>query len=98
MDPESKRLLEQNLTLAKENNHMLRAMRRNMWYGIIWRVIVWTVFILLPLYFYQEYLSPTVQRFQSFGSGNATTTSGGMFGFPSFAEIQKLLDSYQTKQ
>ena len=34
-----KGLLEETLALAKENNKMLKAMRRNAWIGLIWRII-----------------------------------------------------------
>ncbi|HUQ30114.1 MAG TPA: hypothetical protein VM103_01190 [Candidatus Paceibacterota bacterium] len=97
MTPEEKKLLEETLSLSRENNRMLHALRRSAWIGFIWKVLLWAGFILVPLYLYQQYLGPIFQKFQAFAPGSATTTQPGVFGFPSFAEIQKLIDSYQTK-
>ena len=57
MDPDVKRLLEENLALAKDNRKMLRAMRREAWAGFIFKAIVWVVIVLVPLYFLQPYLN-----------------------------------------
>ena len=45
MDPESKKLLEETLALAKDNNDMLRSMRRSMRIQRIMSVVYW-VFII----------------------------------------------------
>jgi Trk-type K+ transport system membrane component len=93
MDPESKQLLEQTHALAKDNHQMLRAIRRHQWYGVIGTIIVWAIVLALPLYLYQQYLQPFVARF----SAVSGTTTSGPFGFPTSAELQKLLNSFQAK-
>ena len=45
MDPESKKLLEETLTLAQENNKMLHSLQRSMRMARILSVVYW-VFIL----------------------------------------------------
>ncbi len=97
VDPELKQLLAENLELSKQNNKMLRAMRRDAWIGLIWRVIFWAIVFLAPLYFYQNYLAPLVAQYQAaFPEGSSPAP--GLFGLPSFAEIQKLVDSYRSSQ
>ena len=93
MDPEIKRLLEETKALAKDNHQMLRAIRRDQWLGFIGRVIVWIIVLALPLYLYQQYLQPFVSKFSS----AAGATTSGPFGFPTSAELQKLINSFQAK-
>lgn len=99
MEPELKRLLEENLELARQNNRMLRAIRRGTWYSLLWNIIIWAFFIIAPLYAYQQYVAPLVARFQALAPGGAaTTTPSGPFGLPSFAELENLVHSYETKR
>ncbi len=93
MDPELKRLLEENLTLTKENHKILRTMRRSARFGLAFKIILWAVLLLAPLYFYQEYLAPIIGQFQPGGQKGSTNS----FGFPSYADFQKLLEEYRTK-
>ena len=94
MDPEIKRLLEETKALAKDNHQMLRAIRRDQWLGFIGRIIVWVIVFALPLYLYQQYLQPFVSKFSS---ATGVTTSGP-FGFPTSAELQKLINSFKAGQ
>lgn len=50
--------------LARENNRMLHAMRRNAFFGGIFRFIMYAAFLILPIWFYQQYLSATVMEIQ----------------------------------
>jgi len=93
MDPELKRALEEIHVLAKDNHDMLRAIRRDQWLGFIGRIIVWVIVLALPLYLYQQYLQPFVAKF----SAAAGTTTTGIFGLPTSAELQKLMNSFQGK-
>ncbi len=93
MDPELKRELEEIHALAKDNHHMLRAIRRHQWYGFVGKIIIWIVVLALPLYFYQQYLEPLVSQFSAIPGA----TTSGVFGIPTTAELQKLLSSFQGK-
>lgn len=95
MDPELKRQLEEIHALAKDNHQMLRAIRRDQWLGFIGRVIVWIIVLALPLYLYQQYFQPLVSKFYP-TSGTATSSTSGMFGLPTSAEVQKLINSYKA--
>ncbi len=93
MDPELKQTLTEIKALAKDNHDMLKAIRRDQWLGFIGRVLVWVIVLALPLYIYQQYLQPFVQKF----SQTTGVTTTGPFGFPTSAELQKLLSSFQSK-
>lgn len=94
MDPELKRVLDETHALAKDNHRMLRAIRRDQWIGFFGKIIVWVVVLILPLYLYQQYLGPIVSRF-SVLSGIATS-SPSIFGLPTTADLQKLINSYKA--
>ena len=61
MDDLDRTQLEQVLKLAKENNRMLHAMRRNAFLGGLLKVIMWAAFIIIPLWLYMQYLAPIMQ-------------------------------------
>ena len=99
VDPELKHLLEQNLELTKQNNKILRAMRRDVWIGLIFKLIFWAIVFALPVWAYQQYLAPLLKQFEvSAPSGTPMTLSSGWFGLPSFTDLENLIHSYQTKQ
>ncbi len=59
MTPEEKALLENTYNLAKENNELLRALRRTSRWSLAWKIGYWAVIILLSfgaLYFIQPYV------------------------------------------
>jgi hypothetical protein len=93
MDPELKRQLEEIHALAKDNHQMLRAIRRHQWYGVIGTIIFWAVLLITPLYLYQQYLRPYIEKFQA----TTGTTTSGPFGLPTSAEVQNLMNSFQKK-
>jgi len=94
MDPESKRLLEEDLALAKDNHRMLRAIRRDQWLGFISKLIFWAIALALPFYLYQQYLQPLVTKFQE----TTGTSTSSMFVLPTTADLQKLINSYKVGQ
>jgi hypothetical protein len=58
MDDLDRTQVEQILKLAKENNRMLHAMRRNAWIGGIVKLFIWGALFILPLWLYMQYLAP----------------------------------------
>ncbi|HEY4477942.1 MAG TPA: hypothetical protein VJB09_01550 [Candidatus Paceibacterota bacterium] len=79
MDPEAKELLEKTYELEKENNHMLRRLRRAQRYAALMRVAYWFIIIGLGVgafYFIQPYIDAitgsigetksTFEQFKSF--------------------------------
>ena len=62
MDEEFKVLLRKNIELSKENNRLLRKMRRSAIIGNILRIIWWAVIIGLPIYLYFSVFQPYLQE------------------------------------
>ena len=92
MDPELKRTLDEIHALTKDNHRILRAIRREQWIGFISKIVFWAVMLALPVYLYQQYLQPIVAKF----SETSSTTPSGLFGLPTTAELQKLINSYKA--
>lgn len=72
MTPEERELLNKSVTLAEENNTMLRAMRRSQRMASIMRGIYWGFLILSAIgayYFIQPYLGPLLDVYEG-GTGD----------------------------
>ena len=74
---------------------MLRAIRRDQWFSFFSRIIIWVVVLVLPLYLYQQYLGPIIAKFSAVSGVPISGTN--VFGLPTTADIQKLLNSSQRK-
>ncbi|HUX80804.1 MAG TPA: hypothetical protein VMV38_00570 [Candidatus Paceibacterota bacterium] len=92
MDPELKKILEETHALAKDNHKMLRAIRRDQWLGFIGKIIVWAIVLAVPLFLYQRYFEPIISDV----TGTASTTPSGLFGLPTSAETQKLINYFKA--
>lgn len=57
-DDESKRMLREILETSKENNKLLKRMRRAALWGGVLRVIWWAIIIGVPIYLYFSVLQP----------------------------------------
>ena len=86
-------MLEETHALVKDNHRMLRAIRRHQWYSFLTTVVFWLVVFITPFYLYQQYLQPFIAKFSA--TTGAPTT--GLFGLPTSADLQKLLNSFQKK-
>ena len=63
MDEQNKRLLEENLALAKENNQMLKKVLRSQKRGEIMKIVYWLLIIGIAFgafYFVQPYLENVI--------------------------------------
>ena len=60
MQPTDRELLEQTYKIERENNKMLRTMRRNSFVGGIFRLIWYALLLGVPLYAYLTYLQPVI--------------------------------------
>jgi len=80
-------MLEENLQVTEETNRMLREMRRWSRVGIFLRVFIWAALIILPLLLLKPILESLVPAAGGAGSG--------FLGFPTQADLEKALDSYQ---
>jgi hypothetical protein len=89
MDPELKRLLEENLRVAEDTNALLHKMQTEARWGLVAKIILWALVIIVPLFFLQAYLEPYMELLQ--GSTGGEAGGGGI-------DFQKLLDEYQSLQ
>ena len=94
MDPELKRQLEEVHALAKDNHRLLRAMRRHQLIGAFGKIAFWIVILGSSAYWYQTYLQPIVSKF----SGAQGEFTSNLFGIPTTADLQKLINSYKAGQ
>ncbi len=94
MDSDLKQMIEETRALTKDNHRMLRAIRRDQWFGFIGKIIIWVIVLALPLFLYQKYIEPI---FSAFSKTTGVTTSGS-FGLPTSADIEKLINSFKAGQ
>lgn len=48
--------------LTKDNNRMLKAMRRDAFIGGVIKIVIYAVLIFLPIWLYQQIVAPQVDR------------------------------------
>lgn len=92
-EQELRTLLKENLALAKENNEMLKQMRRLGRIAFWAKAIIWTALIILPLLLIgplMSYLSSIVGGVPG-GSGSLLNTT--LFGLPSPEMVNELLQN-----
>ena len=73
-------LLEENLKLTKENNKILRGLRRTQRLGIVFTVFKWLIVISLTLgtyYYLQPFLEQLLQVYS--GLGDFYNSTGSLF-------------------
>ena len=87
------------LRLVRENNRMLHAMRRSSLFGAIFKTFLWIALIVVPLWFYVQYLMPVMesmmQTYQQIQGTNAAAQA--QFGqmSESFQKLQGLFGGGQ---
>ncbi len=94
MDKNLKELLEQNLRLTKENNHLLRSMRRTALYGFIGKILFWIIMLGVPAYLYVSYVSPII--FGNTAQRTATWENIVKTSHLSTQEVQNILTKIST--
>lgn len=80
MEPELRKLLEQNLDLAKENNAMLRKLRNGQKWGRVSRFVYWVVLLGIALGGYY-YIAPYTKMFTKIYNENKELFSGNFSDF-----------------
>jgi len=88
MDEELKQLLQENLEVTRENNDLLKKIRRDAMIGLAVKVVLWLVILGVPIFFVSTYLIPLLER-----TGGA---SAPLFGVPSPEEAQRLIEQYRS--
>ena len=89
MDEELKGLLEENLEVTRENNELLKKIRRDAVIGFAVKILFYLILLGVPIFLISSYLGPLLSRTES-----ATSTT--LFGVPSPAEAQRLIEQYRS--
>jgi hypothetical protein len=63
VDPNSDNLLRETYRLTRENNEILRRMRRSAFFWGFIKFLIYAALLLAPIWFYLTYLNGTVQNF-----------------------------------
>ncbi|OGI96918.1 hypothetical protein A3I25_01140 [Candidatus Nomurabacteria bacterium RIFCSPLOWO2_02_FULL_42_17] len=72
MDAETKKLIEESLELARDNNKILRRMRRGQRISSIFRLFYWLMILGIALgayYYIQPYFSQAQKAYQNISEG-----------------------------
>lgn len=84
---------EEILRLVRENNRMLKSMRRSSLMGAVFKTIMWIVFILVPIWFYVEYVAPVVDSMmQTYSQIKGTNAQAQA----QFGEVSKYLEQLRS--
>src|SRR3990167_8555174 len=97
MNEDLKPLLEENLRIARDNNRMLRAIRRDAWFSLFGKILLWMAVIVVPFYFYAMYFGPLMESVSSLAPGSGVEGKGGLFGLPTPGDLQKLIEQYKVE-
>jgi hypothetical protein len=89
--PNHDELLEKTYALARENNKMLRKMRRAAFWGWVFKIIFWAIFLGVPIWLYFQFFQPVLDEFmgtyaQLQETGNRATVQ--------FEEFRNLFDRF----
>lgn len=89
-------MLRRIYDLAKDNNRMLHAMRRNAFVGGFFRLVLWAVAVFIPLYMYFVYFQPVISELTSSigamkAAGASASAQAGQFG-AQLSNIQELFN------
>jgi len=76
MDDESKGLLKRNLEFARENNKLLKKIRRNGTIANVMRLVWWAFIVGVPLFLYYYVLQPYITELGTAYQGVRDGVSG----------------------
>ncbi|MEK7614298.1 MAG: hypothetical protein AAB428_01360 [Patescibacteria group bacterium] len=100
MDPETKKLLEENLALAKETNHLMKKIISAQRWGRVIHIIYWVIILggsVGTYYLIQPYINQLLGGYESILSGvesvQKTTQS-----LPDSSSINSILNNLLQKQ
>ena len=94
MDPEIKRQLEEIHALVKDDHHVLRSVRRHQLFETFGKYVLWIIILGSSAYWFQSYVQPLVAKF----SATTGMQPSGLFGLPTSADLQKLINSFTAGQ
>lgn len=92
---ELKKLLEENIAVAKDNNRLLKLIRRDATIGLVVKVLLWLIVLGVPILFLSAYLGPIMEQLSA-PPGSPSAAGVNMFGIPSPEQVEELLQEYKA--
>ncbi len=91
-------ILKEARDLSKENNRMLKAIRRDAWISFIGRVIFWTLIIVVPGYLAYQYIAPYLNQSSGSAASQNDGTSGALqyLGFPASTTVNDVVKQFKN--
>lgn len=83
--------LEELHALTRDNHRMLRAIRRDQWFGFFGKIIFWAIMLALPFYLYNEYVAPIVAKVS-----DVKDSAGEAVQNPAFIQLQNLVKFFKS--
>lgn len=99
VDTEVKKILEENLSLTKENHKILAGIRNAQRRANMYRLIYWIVIIAITLgayYFVQPYIESLTGYYSAISGIGGDNAKEGVSSIPDFKRIQDLLNQIQN--
>jgi hypothetical protein len=99
MDAETKKLLQENIEISKENNQLLKKMVRNQRWTNVYRVVYWSIIILSSVgayYFIQPFLGNLLNIYSG-GTPNDSSVNVGdvLKNLSNKQQMEDLLKAFQ---
>ena len=85
--------LEEIYRLVQDNNRMLHAMRRSALFGRLFTIIVWAIFLGVPVWLYLTYLAPVMQSMLKTMDQMQSAGNQAQVQFGDFSQAMKDLES-----
>ena len=86
-------MLQETYRLAKENNKMLHAMRRNAFWGGLVKFIIYAALLIAPLWLYANYLAPIMDQMLKTMNELQGTGAKAQAQFGGFQDVLKQLQA-----
>ena len=85
-------LLEENLKLAEDTNRILRDVRRTGRIAFWFKVVLWTIVLVLPFFL----IAPFLRALEPY-TGGALPIGANLFGIPSAEQIGKAIELFKAQ-
>ncbi|MBP6856373.1 MAG: hypothetical protein KBC42_01055 [Candidatus Pacebacteria bacterium] len=93
MDDELKKLLEENLELSKENNHLLKSVRGSQKRAAMMRTLYWILILGMTFGAYY-YIQPYIEQMMSLYTGAQDNVKSLQDYFPESKNVQSIIEQF----
>jgi hypothetical protein len=93
VDDELKKLLEENLELSKENNHLLKSVRGSQKRAAMMRTLYWILILGMTFGAYY-YIQPYIEQMMSLYTGAQDNVKSLQDYFPESKNVQSIIEQF----